>query len=45
VNDADYHPPFRFTGSIDKLTLKIGPEQFTSNDRQIIERALANARD
>jgi arylsulfatase len=45
VNNADYRPPFRFTGTIDKLTLKIGPEQFTSNDRQLIQRALANARD
>jgi len=34
VNDTDYHVPFRFTGTIDKLTVKIGPEQFTAIDRQ-----------
>jgi hypothetical protein len=34
VNDDDYHVPFRFTGTIDKLTVKIGPEQFTAIDRQ-----------
>jgi arylsulfatase len=27
VEDADYQVPFRFTGSIDKLTVKIGPFQ------------------
>lgn len=26
VNDADYHVPFRFTGTINKLTVKPGPE-------------------
>jgi len=45
VNDADYQPPFRFTGAIDKLTFKIGPEQFTENDRMIIRHVLNRARD
>ena len=45
VNDADYHPPFRFTGIIGKLTFKVGPEQFTSIDQQVIQHALARARD
>ena len=45
VNDADYHPPFRFTGTIDKLTFKVGPTQFTSNDQKVIQHALARARD
>jgi arylsulfatase len=45
VNNADYHPPFHFTGTIDKLTFKIGPAQFTSNDQQIIQHVLARARD
>jgi arylsulfatase A-like enzyme len=45
VNNADYRPPFRFTGTIDKLTFKIGPEQFTNDDRRIIQHALAGARD
>lgn len=45
VNDADYQPPFRFTGTIDKLTFKAGPAQFTSVDQQVIQQALARARD
>jgi arylsulfatase len=45
VNDADYRPPFRFTGTIDRLTFKVGPTQFTSLDQQIIQHALAKARD
>jgi hypothetical protein len=36
VNDADYHVPFAFTGKINKITVKPGPEQFTEEDRQII---------
>jgi arylsulfatase A-like enzyme len=27
VDDNDYHVPFRFTGTLDKLTVKIGPPQ------------------
>lgn len=45
VNDADYHVPFRFTGAIDKLTVKPGPEQFTEHDRKVIRHALNRARD
>jgi arylsulfatase A-like enzyme len=45
VNEADYRPPFRFTGAIDKVTFKIGPEQFTENDRMVIQHALNRARD
>ena len=45
VNDADYRPPFRFTGTIDRLTFKVGPTQFTSLDQQIIQHALDKARD
>lgn len=28
VNDADYAPPFRFSGTIAKVTFRTGPEQF-----------------
>jgi len=45
VNDADYRPPFRFTGTIDKLTFKHGPEQFTAIDRQRAAEAKARAGD
>jgi arylsulfatase len=41
VDDQDYQVPFRFTGKITKLTFKLGPTQLTSNDRQVIQHALA----
>ncbi len=44
VND-DYKLPFRFTGTIDKLTFNLGPEQLTDADRKIIAERLARARD
>ena len=43
--DDSYQLPFRFTGSIDKLTFKLGPEQLTADDRAVMERALASAHD
>jgi arylsulfatase len=30
VEDEDYQPPFAFSGTIDKLTIKLGPTQLTS---------------
>ena len=36
VND-DYQVPFRFTGTINKLTFKLGPEQLTPADQKIVE--------
>ena len=44
VDDKDYQVPFRFTGKIAKLTFKLGPVQLTSDDHQVIQHALANAR-
>jgi arylsulfatase A-like enzyme len=43
--DDSYELPFRFTGTIDKLTYKIGPEQLAADDRERMKRALATARD
>ena len=43
VNDKDYQVPFRFNGKIDKLTFKLGPEQLTSGDHQVIQHARARA--
>jgi arylsulfatase A-like enzyme len=45
VDDNDYQLPFRFNGKIAKLTYKLGPVQLTSEDHQIIQHALAKARD
>ena len=36
---------FRFTGKIAKLACKLGPTQLTSEDHQVIQHALAKARD
>jgi hypothetical protein len=44
VND-DYKLPFRFTGTIDKLTFNLGPEQLTDSDRKAIAEKMARARD
>jgi len=36
VDDQDYQVPFRFTGTIDKLTVKLGPEELTPAEREMI---------
>jgi arylsulfatase A-like enzyme len=45
VDDGDYQIPFRFTGKLNKLTFKLGPAQLTSADHQVIQHALATAKD
>jgi len=43
VNDADYAPPFRFTGTLEKLTVKLGPPQppteILEMEKWLMERA------
>jgi hypothetical protein len=34
VDDKDYQVPFRFTGKLDKLTYKLGPEQLMPEDQK-----------
>jgi len=34
--DDDYQVPFPFTGKIDKLTIKLGPEELTPEEREMI---------
>jgi arylsulfatase A-like enzyme len=36
VDDEDYQVPFPFTGKIDKLTIKLGPEELTPAEREMI---------
>jgi arylsulfatase len=36
VDDQDYQVPFPFTGKIDKLTMKLGPEELTPEEREMI---------
>src|SRR5258706_992247 len=43
--DDSYKLPFRFTGKIDKLTYKLGPDQMTNDERRLIRHALERARD
>ncbi|WP_375143960.1 arylsulfatase [Bradyrhizobium sp. Ash2021] len=43
VEDKDYQVPFRFTGKLDKLTLKLAPVQLTSEEHQVIRHARAGA--
>jgi len=33
---ADYEVPFPFTGTLDKLTIKLGPEDLTPDEREMI---------
>jgi arylsulfatase A-like enzyme len=43
VEDKDYQVPFRFTGKLDKLTVKLGPVQLTRDEHQVIRHARAEA--
>jgi hypothetical protein len=45
VDDTDYQVPFRFSGKIAMLAIKVGPEQLMAADREEIQQALARARD
>jgi arylsulfatase len=45
VNDLDYHPPFRFNGTIDKVVFKLGPTQLTAADDAKVRKANATAHD
>jgi hypothetical protein len=43
--DDSYKLPFRFNGTINKLTYNLGKEQLTAEDREVMKRALASAHD
>jgi arylsulfatase len=43
--DFSYEVPFAFTGTIDKLNYKLGPEQMTAEDKRKAAEMLAAARD
>src|ERR1700712_4783738 len=45
VNEKDYQVPFRFTGKIGKLTVKLGTEQLTATDKAAKREATARAHD
>ncbi len=41
--DGTYKLPFHFTGTIDKLTFKLGPDQMTAEDQKAKAEAIARA--
>ena len=43
VNDADYQPPFTFTGKLDKLTLKLDRPQLSPADIKTLEEGMKKA--
>ena len=43
--DDSFKLPFRFTGTIDKLTFKLGPSQLAAADRRTSKEALARVTD
>jgi arylsulfatase len=43
--DDSYAVPFPFTGTINKLTFNLGPEQLSAADKKAAEEALARAHD
>jgi arylsulfatase A-like enzyme len=45
VDDKDYKPPFRFTGKLDKLTIKIGPSQMMASDQKAKAEVVARVND
>ena len=40
-----YDPPFKFTGTIDKVTFNLEPEQVTAEEREQMKKTVAGARD
>ncbi len=45
VNPADYAVPFTFTGTINEVTIELGPSRLLSQERQSIQQRLASALD
>jgi arylsulfatase len=45
VDDKDYKLPFRFTGKLDKLTIKLGPNQLVAEDQKAKAEAVARVND
>ena len=43
--DESYKLPFRFAGTINKVTYNIGQEQLTAENRSAMQKAVAAARD
>ena len=44
VDDKDYQPPFRFTGKLDKLTIKLMQPKMTAEEQRDLQEKTAEAR-
>jgi arylsulfatase len=44
VDDKDYQPPFRFTGKLDKLTIKLEPPKRTAAEEKLLQQKTQEAR-
>ena len=44
VDDNDYQPPFRFTGKLDKLTIKLEPPQMAAGEEKLLNQKTQEAK-
>jgi arylsulfatase A-like enzyme len=44
VDDNDYQPPFRFTGKLDKLTIKLVPPKMTAEEQKVLQQKTQEAK-
>ena len=44
VDDNDYQSPFRFTGKIDKVTIKLVPPKMTAQEEKLLQQKTAEAK-
>ena len=44
VDDNDYQPPFRFTGKLNKLTIKLEESKRAANEQKLLEQKIQEAR-
>ena len=45
IDDKEDQPPFRFTGKLEKLTIKLKPQKMSAEDQQAKGDATARAND
>jgi len=44
VDDKDYQTPFRFTGKLDRLTIKLEPPKMTAQEEKLLKEKTEEAR-
>jgi len=44
VDDNDYQPPFRFTGKLEKLTIKLVPPTRTAEEEKLLQQKTQDAK-